>query len=292
MRNVIVVGVVLCAFVAEAEAKKAPAIVAATKKLIDKQVASIDENSDAESVAPLYTASAVIIQGEQDDAQVPVGELAQYLFQGYVMKKKLTDLKITPSADGTVAWVSFALMIHYDLGNGAGEEKLNYRASELVVMDGDEVRIAGGMWSKPMADKQAHKLAKEGQLSHRELGSGDAELAAAVKTMLTEDDPTDVFSERTDMLVIGSAAGEKTAGGMKFLKNWLTGWAGKVEVESVRAMALPGGKVAWAVANLNLPKPGKKGQYADYVIPFRVMFVLADDGTGWRIVHAHFSVVP
>ncbi|HEY4244516.1 MAG TPA: nuclear transport factor 2 family protein [Kofleriaceae bacterium] len=93
-------------------------------------------------------------------------------------------------------------------------------------------------------------------------------------------------SSRNDVVMFGSAPGERVVGGEQVREKLLDwGLAFKVR-DGIRAGVDRAGRVGWVAANVDAARPGGKPQ------PYRLFLVYerADDD-GWMIVAANFSAV-
>jgi len=202
---------------------------------------------------------------------------------------KERDLAIARSRDGKTAWASFVTT--FTLAVEHGEAPPNtWRISQLVVKTPAGWRVAFATWTEAVDNDAANRAAIAGKLRLDEVEStGDAGLRAAFgKLAATGFDKPDAAAK--ELVVLGSAPGERTTSGPAFARAWNAAWAKHVDVEGASAELAPSGTTGWVAANVKLHKT--KGGKA-YTIPFRLFVVFDKDAAGvWQPVHVHFAVPP
>jgi hypothetical protein len=170
----------------------------------------------------------------------------------------------------------------------------------VLIRKGERWTIAAAHWSLGMKNAAAVKAAKQHGLEAAPLAPGDAsvgpaELVQAVQIAVAPGIGLtlgDTVSDRADVFAFGSDPGESYPGA-KF-KKAAAKWKFQMQVRGpVLAGLAPGGKVGWALANVDATfGTGAKA----YTIPYRVMFVFVHNGgiagreMEWDVVQAHFSI--
>jgi ketosteroid isomerase-like protein len=212
------------------------------------------------------------------------GELAACAPQ----QPRLDDYAFTPGP-GAEVWVSFTLRFQ-SASAGCGAPPV-YRASEVVVGDGGaEWRIVAGAWSRGVADDEADDAAQGSALEAPALGKGpvDAAATALVGELASHGVDADAAG-RDDVIVFGTAPGERTTSGHGFAAGWKAAWLGHVAIDGpVIGSVLRDGTLAWAIANLALDKRGGGTRFRVPVRAF-LMFVKRE-GRGWSLAHVHLAV--
>jgi hypothetical protein len=93
-------------------------------------------------------------------------------------------------------------------------------------------------------------------------------------------------SDRKDVVMYGSASGERFVGGKKVAAT-LTKWKlGFTVIDGVAAGATKSGTVAWVAANVDARSMKKKGVPGT---PYRALFIYEKTGADWKLVQLHFS---
>jgi hypothetical protein len=252
-------------------------------KLVDGQVKCCGTNAD------IFTSDAVGVTTEYaaDKASGIVPE--PYLSSGGGIAQEEAHRAISFARDGKSAWISLELKIMLVADNGRVGAEFNYRLSEVAVKVANGWRIAAISLTKPVDDAAANRLAIAGKLDAPGPvdNGGEDDLRSVFEKLVSSGfDKPDAATKQ--LVVYGSAPGERTANGPAFAKAWNALWAKHLEVKGASAWLAPSNTTGWVIANVNLRKV--KGKTA-YTIPFRLFFVFDKDAAGaWQLVHAQFAV--
>lgn len=183
---------------------------------------------------------------------------------------RAADLQIAVARDGKSGWASLTAT--------------PWRVSSVLARTTSGWRIAATTWTMAVTDAESERDAKAGKRAAGKFSGdgGDHGLREAFARLVA----TGVDGEaarRDDLVVIGTAPGERTVGGDQFAKVWGGAFKGKVTVVSVTAKLAPSGTTGWVAATLELPRAG-------YKLPFQAFCVFdKTPAGGWTLVHAHFS---
>ncbi len=193
------------------------------------------------------------------------------------------DVDVAMSGDGTSAWASATAILH---GPDDGDEAL-VRASDVLVRTKDGWRLAAMAWTVPVPDAEAERDARAGKRKVATL-NGDTGSDASLRdafAKLTTDGVDAVAAARKDLVVIGSAPGERTVGGKSFAAGWNQAWKGKLAIASSVAHVLPSTTTGWVAATGELASP----RGAKIPVTIFAVFDKGRDGQ-WSLVHVHFAV--
>jgi hypothetical protein len=181
---------------------------------------------------------------------------------------------------GEARWIAF------DLELGAR----SFAVTELAVATDDGWAIAAWHWSIPIADAVAERRAILGTRPQPAVVTGPApprDIAAAVRGAFGSRAAfVAARSSRADGYNVGSAPGERIAGG-RAIQDVFRGLDAEIRVhDGVRVVAVPGA----AAALLNADFSTRTRAQTDLVITFRVLAVLVrEDGATWRLAQTHWS---
>jgi ketosteroid isomerase-like protein len=285
------IAIALCV-AANADAKDATKTEIA--KLVDQQIDAASDRADAGDADAIYASGVKI--AFSDAAHEPLIEPKDI----QLMRLQNHDdkhLEIQLTRDGQAAWVSLETevkMASYgrDPCSAAAVDMYftqKLRISDVVVKTPAGWRVVASAWSEPIGNVEANKAAKAGtaKLPALKAEGGDATLRAAF-TKLGTDGFSAPATARKDLIVFGSAPGERTTSGPAFAKAWNATWAKHVAIDGpIVAGLAPSGTTGWVIANLTLSKTSGKSTYG---VPFRVFFVFDQDAAGaWQLVHAQFA---
>jgi hypothetical protein len=181
-------------------------------------------------------------------------------------KHELKDWSATQSGDGKTAWVSFSVSFG-KLGTCKWWDA-TWRVSEVLANDGGW-KIVAGAWSVGEPNADVNSEASAGHLEPIAIAEKTSGDASALADLIAKGIP----SPRKDLIVFGSAPGERTTAGKPFAAAWKAGWVGKVTIEGATVSG-----PSWTIANLVLAKKG-------YKIPFRA-FLVFDNGS---LAHLHLA---
>jgi hypothetical protein len=258
---------------------------AAAGKAVAAQVDALGGELDA----ALFTDDARFAGPGASETGLPPADLVKALAGDHtIVGKKLSGLTALWVQVGSV-FVTFDVALTLEQADGKRVTRA-LRASEMIVLRDDAWRVAAGMWSEGVPDKQAHALAQKLQLASPGEVVGEIEQNGEVLDAFTYALEDKLIASRADLTFIGSAPGERGKGGKVLAKSWNKSWGhGKAKLISGRVSAAR--DFEWIVAHVVLRKPATKDAVA-YEIPFRVMFVYerATDG-GLELIHAHFQVL-
>ncbi len=193
-----------------------------------------------------------------------------------------SGLAYTLSRDGNSAWASVVLTPGFMCDLPTHEAV--WRASDVLVRTPQGWRIAAMAWTEPVPDAELQREAQSGARKAAPLAGdpGDAGLRDAF-AKLASDGVDAGAATRADLVVIGSAPGERTVGGAVFARGWNAAWKGKLAIVSSIARVLPSGTTGWVAATAELAAQGGK-------LPVTVFAVFDKTGDGrWSLVHVHFA---
>ena len=200
-------------------------------------------------------ASESVIVGE--DGPTRIREL-YHLGPDFLKSAKTKDLRIMMLGEGA-AVASFVLAITQDLSAGgtASVRKSELRVTAVLnesdVTETENWFVEAAAISDGVKDATARDRARKGELPPlAALDNGDAipsdELKDIVAALLSGTGIVDLVSDRKDMLVVGSAPGEKRLGGAKTKKAWKNWW----KTVSVNGPMRTGN--GWVMANLSVKR--------------------------------------
>jgi hypothetical protein len=280
-----------------------PAAVAASSKaqveqLIDAEMRALKGGKTAD-LEKLFAPGAGIVystRGDEKEGFVGVDGLEQGLSvgMGILEPPVVSDRTIVIAPDGTSAWVTMNVKVKAFAGD-TGQQFFTYRASEIAQLFPAGWRIVGGMWSMPTPNKTLDDASRASQIVLGTLPSkvDEATIDEAFASMsgngINAGDDAKLMFPRKDLVAIGSAKGEKTAGGAKFAKAWNHAWQGKVTIDGEHiAQATPNGTTGWLIANIRWEKT--KGTKR-WDVPLRVflVFMRATKDAEWELAHAQFA---
>lgn len=252
------------------------------RKVIDAELAWMESSPVQYKPMPLSLADIKLAPGifaegatfSLPEAEVVHGpaELYAELFEacGGVSKHELHDYASATSADGKSAWVSFT--IKWPKHGSCRWWDSTWRVSEVLLNDGGW-KVVAGAWSVGEPNAKVNDEASSGRLAPIALAAKPSGDASALADLVAHG----LASPRKDLVVFGSAPGERTTDGKSFAAAWKAGWVGKVTIEGA-TIAGTAGTTTWAIANLSLAKKG-------YKIPFRT-FLVFDQGS---LSHVQFA---
>lgn len=247
-------------------------------KLVDAELDWLPRDSDRTKI---FTSDAKLLFDEQLFEVSMLPDVMQPPSTGLSVGSP-SDLQIVLAADGKSAWISFTTVLTRNFEHGAADADQELRVTEIAVKSAGGWRIAGGLWSSPMANAAVNKAAKAGKLKLSALDTGgDATLRAQVAKLAAG--PLDAAAQkRNDLVAIGSGPDERTVGGAVLARAWAAAWAKHLTIDSAAATLAPSGTTGWVLATVRLDK-------GSYKIPFLICFVFDKTGDGWSLVHVHFA---
>lgn len=204
-------------------------------------------------------------------------------------KPKAKVLAVVVSPSGTSAWL--AAEIPAKIPRDGKIKKESIRASAFLVKDGAAWTVRAAHWStgeKNVVDEGCGALSFEWEFDR----SVPTKLELPVKAVLEAFDEQNsaplvkLLSDDTRAFVFGSAPKEKFVGGKKIkglFAKWNVGllwWDRDQPGLPSRAGISPDGELIWMTAATTVFK---------MCTSYRTFLVLAKEGTGWKIVHQHYS---
>ncbi len=208
--------------------------------------------------------------------------LAKALKASAAVKPERIDVML--SGDGGSAWIAVTATIN----------NVFWRATELATRDAaGKWKIAGGMWSRGMAESEANTKAAANQLPKAISLTGSTtdilpgKLSDWANTLRRPTQGQVLGSTRPDTLTFGLAPKSRTVGGTSIDDIWRAWTMKPLAVGPIRAESKPG--ASWLLTNFEISKTSSG---KSYTLPVRVW--LAIDSTGdpevQGVVLAHFAV--
>jgi hypothetical protein len=235
----------------------------------------------------VFTKDAQIVLVQKQGGIVDAAAAGNPLGLVDVKSHKESDVAVTLARDQRSGVLSFTTKVH-------GAKDLVYRVSELVVVEGDDWKVAGGMWSEPKPNDAVDKAAAAGiEMTHpisTKLMGDDALTNAFFKMQVGPIDAT--AAARPDLVVFGSGPGERTVGGAKLARPWAAAWANHVPLDASGVLAKmgPTGTTGWVATDIMLEKRDAKKKL--FLVPYRLFLVFDRTVDGqWSLLHAHIATV-
>jgi ketosteroid isomerase-like protein len=197
-------------------------------------------------------------------------------------------VRVVASPSGKSAWVAAEIAARVQDGNKWKPETV--RASAFLVLDADAWRVTAADFSVAMPEKPAPPGCGNASHQWQSPKSVPKALEPAVReAMGTLGDPKKLpalLSDSKDAFVWGTSPGETFSGGAA-IKNVFKKWhvsAWTPADEPPEAMAGTGGdnELVWFAAPIMAP--------TQMCSMYRGFFVLAKQGSGWKLVHQHYSL--
>lgn len=230
--------------------------------------------------------SAVFATDEAARGAIDAANLATALKASGVVKPDKIEVALT--ASGASAFLTFTTTI----------DNVSWRVTELATFEGGAWKIAGGMWSRGMADADAEAKAIAGQLPKRTpiaTANRVGKLAAWIDHVRGGDKASGPLGsiKRKDTITIGTQPKERVGGG-KLLDAALAGWR-KTGFKIAVAVAESVPHAGWLLLEIELTKT-KAGK--TFTMPIRAWLAVEDDdgveewgaGPSQGVVLAHFAV--
>ena len=288
---VAIVAVVLSPGVAARAGAKDPPEAARLRALLERQAAAIDDGAAfAATCAPdalvLFPATEAVAA---DAAAIRAAVDDEWSGTAYGVTARLAAVKIGVAAGGGAAWATADLQVVH-LGDPDPVSVARLRLTALAVKDaaGDDWHVVAEHISRPMPNAEANKVAPmAGELQMPALPGSDppAEVLegwfadpALLAQRVAKGPAVVLLGSDAKEKAVGSAAAGKLAGAWKAAR-FTPG-------QPTRAWTDPSGSVGWAAANVRVTfRVNKK----ELTVPYRALFFLVKDPSGWRWVSGHFA---
>jgi len=277
MRNLLVVGMLLATTHAFADPK-------AIEKAVKTNLTELAKMSDDDKLA--FTKDAIVIQErgtvvdfkEGRDGCVS-GALANAFYGCVQADIKHAPGAVTSGTAGELGWFQAPFvqtMSGEDPDGNPVKSKTTYRIGGVIVKDGKDWKIAAAMYVATLSDKELFKKYLSDLPKGEPTLSGDKKLAGVVAGWFKTGFAPNAAKTGT-LIASGTSPTEyKTAAAATKLA---TSWDKlKIVPAAIEAKLLAGGKIAWVVAEVTLPRKGGKG------VSMRLVAIVVPDGDGWRWV--------
>ncbi|MCW5801892.1 MAG: nuclear transport factor 2 family protein [Deltaproteobacteria bacterium] len=185
--------------------------------------------------------------------------------------------------EGAVAWIANDLEI-----SGGGRSAV-YTTTQLAVQAKNRWSVVACHWARLVPNPIAARLAREGKLPAaaplRNVAGGGDLRTAFERALASRKDLLGVMSARADVFNIGSAPGERLVGGT-VVRRWLKGTSAELKLRDGVVVGFATEHAGWGAANVDytLTIDG-----APLTQTFRVLAVLLEDATGWKVVAMQWS---
>jgi ketosteroid isomerase-like protein len=252
-----------------------PNVEAELKKLIAAKIAAVESGGDEDWFAA---------GGEGKWMDTDTGSISLGMA---VAKHTLGAFNARVQPDGETALITYTMFIREQVSGekyGGLTNDTNYRVTEIAKKTPKGWRVVTALWSSGRADKDVFASAKKGELKPLPAipPGGDKTLIDAFTKLTTGALDADA-SKRKDLVLFGSAPGERMTSGAVLAKAWGTDWANKLAIDSIRASAAdPKATLGYVIANVTQQKKG-------FSVQFRALFAFERKGDGqpWSVVHVH-----
>lgn len=204
-------------------------------------------------------------------------------------KYRSRRLQIGIAPSGKAAFL--ADEIDYSLTSATTNRQVRFRMSGVAAFQNGRWEITVAHFSVPVEDERAFTTTWPipNDLPAR-TPSGAEEIAALFPATAQDHFPVP-FSDRKDVLLIGTSAQEWISTGAKVQQFTRQGMPSSIEVlrrGELTVGTTEGTDLAWVAWNASLTVTGPKGQHAP--VPVRVLSVLLREKAAWRKVQEHVSI--
>jgi hypothetical protein len=186
-------------------------------------------------------------------------------------------------SEGGIAWIV------NDLEISGGGRTAAFTTTQVATRVENKWSIVAWHWAVLVSNPLAAKLAKEGKLPAaaplRAMEGGGDLRPAFERAMSSRKALLEAISPRADAFNIGSAPYERLVGATT-IRRWLRGTSAELKLRDEYIAQLATEHAGWAAANVDYTLVIDKVPTTQ---TFRVLAVLLEDSSGWKVVALHWS---